>query len=109
LARAGEWWFGGGMNNEVTELKESEQVVRIGKRAYRVRTQVVVEEVDCEQEGSGVVEERSDGCFELMMSEQDGCSIDKSERAVLMASWPAMRKAVAEHLRAVSKKKPKTR
>jgi hypothetical protein len=97
------------MNNEVTELKESEQVIRIGKRAYRVRSQVVVEEVDCEQEGSGVVEERADGCFELVMSEQDGCSIDQSERAVLMASWPAMRKAVAEHLQAVSKKKPKTR
>jgi hypothetical protein len=93
------------MNNELsTELKGSERVVRIGKRAYRVRTQVVVEEVDGEQQGSGVVEERADGCFELVMSEQDACSIDKSERAVLMASWPAMRKAIAEHLEAVSKK-----
>jgi hypothetical protein len=97
------------MNNEVTELKGSEQVVRIGKRAYRVRAQVVVEQVDCEEAGSGEVEERSDGSFELMLSEQDGCSIDKSEQAVLRASWPAMRKALAEHLRAVSKKKPKTR
>jgi hypothetical protein len=85
-----------------------EQVVRIGKRAYRVRTQVVVEEVDCDDaELNADVQRAAGGGFQMMLSEQDASSIDKSEQAILGTCWPAMRNALSEHLHAVSKKKPK--
>jgi hypothetical protein len=85
------------------------QQVRIGGRAYRVRTQVVVEAVDCDEaELSGEVQRGADGGFEMMLSEDDGTSIDKSEQGILGTCWPAMRKALSEHLQEVSKKKPRT-
>ena len=77
------------------------QLVRIGGRAYRVRTQVVVEEVDCEDPdvlASGEAQQCPDGAFQLMLSEDDAVSIDKSEQAILGTAWPAMRSALAEHL-----------
>jgi hypothetical protein len=94
-----------------TKLDGSEQVVRVGTRAYRVRTQVMVEEVDRQEDsqGSGEVRQGADGGFEVMLSEEDGTSIDKSEQAVLSTCWPAMRQALAQHLHSVSKKKPKMR
>ncbi|MFW5740629.1 MAG: hypothetical protein ACOC1F_09725 [Myxococcota bacterium] len=86
------------------------QEVRIGGRAYRVRTQIVVEEIDGDEalaEADGEVRRVGDGEFEMMLSEGDACSIDKSERAVLGTCWPAMRDGLSQHLSAVSKKKPK--
>jgi len=86
------------------------QLIRIGGRAYRVRTQVVVEEVDCDDPGvDGEVRRAADGGFEVLLSAEDATSIDRSEQAILGTCWPAMRTALAEHLHAVSKKKPKTR
>lgn len=86
------------------------QQVRIGGRAYRVRTQVVIEEVGCEQaDASGEVHPGDGGCFEVMLSEDDAASIDKSEQAVLGTAWPAMRNALAAHLREVSQKKRRAR
>lgn len=83
------------------------QQVRIGGRAYRVRTQVVVEEVDTDDaQADGEACRASGRGFEMMLSESDACSIDKSEQAILATCWPAMREALAEHLNAVSKKKP---
>ena len=85
------------------------QQVRIGGHAYRVRTQVVVEEVDGDDAVlSGEVQRSADGGFELMLSGDEGTSIDKSEQAILGTCWPAMRNALSEHLHEVSKKKPKT-
>jgi hypothetical protein len=85
------------------------QLVRIGGRAYRVRTQVVVEEVDCDDaELNTEVGRGADGSFEMRLSEDDATSIDKSEQAILGTCWPAMRNALSEHLHAVSKKKPKS-
>jgi hypothetical protein len=86
------------------------QEVRIGGRAYRVRTQIVVEEIDGEDaqaEADGEVRRVGDGDFEMMLSEDEACSIDKSEQAILGTCWPAMRDALSQHLSAVSKKKLK--
>ena len=80
----------------------------MGGRTYRIRTQVVVEEVDGEDaRPNGEVRQRADGCFEMMLSDADATSIDKSEQAILRTCWPAMRDALSQHLTAVSKKKPK--
>ena len=81
--------------------------VRIGGRAYRVRTQIVVEEIDgddAQSEPDGEVHRVGDGEFEMMLSENDACSIDKSEQAVLGTCWPAMRDALSQHLSEISKK-----
>ncbi len=84
------------------------QQVRIGGRAYRVRTQIVVEEVDSEDApADGEARQVPDGGFEMMLLEDDACSIDKSEQAILGTCWPAMREALSQHLNAVSKKKQK--
>ena len=36
-------------NDDAGKRSDSAETVRIGGRTYRVRTQVVVEEVDCEE------------------------------------------------------------
>ena len=84
--------------------------VRIGGRAYRIRTHVVIEEVDGEDPlPTDEVLQRGDGSFERMLSDADATSIDKSEQAILQTCWPAMRTALSQHLTAVSKKKPKVK
>jgi hypothetical protein len=84
------------------------ELVRMGGRIYRIRTQVVVEEVDAgEARRADEVQQRADGSFEMMLSDADATSIDKSEQAILRTCWPAMRDALSQHLTAVSKKKPK--
>lgn len=86
------------------------ELVRVGGRMYRVRTQIVVEEVEGEAvDASDEVRECGDGTFELLLSDADATSIDKSEQAILRASWPAMREALSRHLSAISQKKPKMR
>ena len=84
------------------------EVVRIGEHAYRIRTHIVIEEVE-EPEETSEVSQQADGGFERMLSEADATSIDKSERALLQTCWPAMREALTRHLTAVSKKKPSAR
>ena len=84
-----------------------QELVRLGGRAYRVRTQVVVEEVDCDDDPQSTeIRQGADGSFEMMLSDVDATSIDKSEQAILRTCWPAMRNALSQHLNAVSKKKP---
>jgi hypothetical protein len=94
--------------NEAIKQEGLAELVRIGKRTYRIRTHVVVEEVEGDDVG-GIreVRQRADGSFEMMLSEEDAISIDKSEQAILQTSWPAVRDALSRHLTAVSKKKPK--
>ena len=99
---------------EATELgmgmDMGDQTVRIGNKAYRVRTQIVVEEVDAHDVPSAVqARERTDGSYELLLPEADACNIDKAEQAILGSAWPAMRAALSRHLSAASKKKPKSR
>jgi hypothetical protein len=84
------------------------ELVRMGGRAYRIRTQIVIEEVDGEDAPrTDEVLQRADGSFERMLSDADAISIDKAEQAILRTCWPAMRDALSQHLTAVSKKKPK--
>ena len=83
---------------------------RFGGRTYRIRTQVVVEEVDGEEVGpANEVRRRADGSFEMMLLDADATSIDKSERAMLETVLPAVRDALSQHLTSVSKKKPTRR
>lgn len=85
------------------------EVVRVGGRTYRIRTQVVIEEVDGDEAVGSEVRRHATSSFEVMMSDDDATSIDKSEQAILQTSWPAMREALAQHLSAISKKKPTVR
>jgi hypothetical protein len=92
-------------NHDAGKLNDSAEMVRIDGRTYRVRTQVVVEEVDCKDaEGTNEVRQRTDGSFEMMLSDNDATNIDKSEQAILRTCWPAMRNALSQHLNAILKK-----
>ena len=88
----------------------ADQVVQIGNRSYRVHSKIVVEEVDCgdAEATSSAVHPGSDGGFEVLLSDDEATSIDKSEQAILQTAWPAMREALAQHMAAVSKKKLKS-
>ena len=92
---------------KASKVNGQTELVRMGGRAYRIRTHVVIEEVDAEDTlPTDEVLERGDGCFEIMLSDAEATSIDKSEQAILRTCWPAMRTALSQHLTAVSKKKP---
>ena len=96
--------------NTLQGLAGSGTRVQVGSRTYRIRTQVVVEEVDDGHTGQvDEVRQRGDGSFEMLLSEADATSIDKSEQALLATSLPAIRAALSQHLTSVSKKKPKKR
>jgi hypothetical protein len=98
------------MSRQDTKTLEGQaELVQVGGRTYRVRTQIVVEEV-VEGEAAGEsseVRSLGDGSFEMLLSDADATSIDRSELAILRTSWPAMRDALSRHLSAISKKKPK--
>ena len=85
---------------------EAPRLVQVEGRTFRIRTQVVVEEVD----GEGAAEtteviQREDGSFEMMLAGADATSIDRSERAILDTAYPAIRHALSQHLSSVSQKK----
>lgn len=93
--------------HKASKVDGQTELVRIGGRAYRIRTQVVIDEVDGEDTlPTDEVLQRGVGCFEMRLSDAEATSIDKSEQAILRTCWPAMRSALAQHLTAVSKKKP---
>jgi hypothetical protein len=93
--------------HKASKVDEQTELVRIGGQAYRIRTHVVIEEVEAEDTlPTDEVLQREDGCFEMILSDAEATSIDKSEQAILRTCWPAMRTALAQHLTAVSKKKP---
>ena len=75
---------------------------------YRIEFRVEVVECD-ENEDEHLPEERADGGFDMIIAEKDAISIDKSEQALLMTAYPTIRKAVADHLERMSKKKPSKR
>jgi len=71
---------------------------------YKIEVQVKI--VECaESELSGPTK-RSQGCFEMKISEAEAISIDACEQAVLKTNYEAMRDALSRHLTQVSKKKP---
>jgi len=92
---------------QASKLDEPAELVRMGGRAYRIRTQVVVEEVGDDMTCTNDVRRSADGSFEMLLSDDDATSIDKSEQAILQITWVAVRDAFSQHLTAVSKKSPK--
>lgn len=93
--------------HRASKPEEMAEIVRVGGQAYRIRTQIVVEEIDTEDtQQANRVRQYADGSFEMMLSDADATSIDKSEQAILQTAWPAMRDALSRHLTTVSKKKP---
>ena len=70
---------------------------------YKIK--VNVEIVECDDPNEKAAEEQNDGSFTMTINEKDAISIDNSERALLSTAYPAIRKALAEHLENVSKKK----
>jgi hypothetical protein len=99
------------MGMDKDETSAPGELLKVGGHTYRIRTQVVVEEVDdsAEAEPTNQVRQRGDGSFEMTLSDADATSIDKSERAMLETVMPAIRDALSQHLTKVSKKKPKSR
>lgn len=69
---------------------------------YKIK--VNIEIVECNDETGNAVEQ-DDGGFTMTINENDAISIDNSEKALLSTAYPAMRKALAEHLEQISKKK----
>jgi hypothetical protein len=70
------------------------------------KIKVHVEIVECDEKDGKAAEEQDDGSFSMVINEKNAISIDNSEKALLQTSYPAIRKALAEHLENVSKKKP---
>lgn len=72
---------------------------------YRIKVQVEIEESDQALQRAPL--EQADGSFELVISERQASSIDDCEQALLQTNYAAVRQALAAHLTALSKKKPK--
>jgi hypothetical protein len=93
--------------HKASKVDGQTELVRMGAQAYRIRTHVVIEEVDAEDTPpTDEVLQREDGSFERTLSEAEATNIDTSEQAILRTCWPAMRDALSQHLTTVSKKKP---
>jgi hypothetical protein len=69
------------------------------------KIKVHVEIVECDEKDAKAAERQDDGSFAMVINEKDAISIDNSEKALLRTSYPAIRKALSEHLENVSKKK----
>ena len=61
------------------------------------------EELATENDG---VERMDDGSFRVVLDPQAEFNIDRLENALLQTSYPALRKALSDHLDRASKKKP---
>ena len=72
---------------------------------YKISVEIQIEE--CEEAVDKNPVEQADGSFQLVISDKTASSIDACEQALLSTHWPAIRKAISEHLTALSKKKPK--
>jgi hypothetical protein len=55
------------------------------------------------------VEKMDDGSFRVILDHQAEFNIDRLENALLQTSYPALRKALSDHLEQASKKKPAKR
>ena len=60
---------------------------------------------DLATENDGV-ERMDDGSFRVVLDPQAEFNIDRLENALLQTSYPALRKALSDHLEQASKKKP---
>lgn len=74
-------------------------------KRYRIWVEVKIEESDEAVDRNPV--EQADGSFRLVIPEATAHSIDECEQALLRTNYAAVRQAIAAHLSAVSKKKPR--
>jgi hypothetical protein len=72
---------------------------------YRISVEVKIEESDDQVDTNPV--EQADGSFRLVIPDEMARSIDECEQALLRTNFAAVRQAIAAHLSAVSKKKPR--
>jgi hypothetical protein len=70
---------------------------------YKIKVNIEIVESDDPKVKDA--EEQNDGSFTMTINEKDAISIDNSEKALLSTAYPAIRKALAEHLENVSEKK----
>jgi hypothetical protein len=77
--------------------------------AKNYKIKVHAEIVESEEEIQEEPLETSPGQFELVLDEDQALSIDDCEQALLRVNYPAVRAALAQHLTAMSKKKPVSR
>ncbi|MDM8561043.1 hypothetical protein [Candidatus Parabeggiatoa sp. HSG14] len=70
---------------------------------YKIK--VNIEIVECNDETQLDPHQQKEGHFEFGIEDEQGCSIDKCEQALLKANYPALREALSAHLTQVSKKK----
>ena len=72
---------------------------------YEIRVKIEIVESDQHNENAHGPQEQKDGSFTMIIDEKDAVSIDNSEKALLSAAYPTIRKALSTHLEKVSKKK----
>lgn len=72
---------------------------------YRISVEVKIEESDEAVARNPV--EHAEGSFQVVIPETTASSIDECEQALLRTNYAAVRQALATHLTALSKKKPK--
>ena len=77
--------------------------------AQNYKIKVHIEIVASEDAPQEVPQAISPGQFELVVTEAQALSIDDCEQALLQTNYPALRAALAQHLTALSKKKPRLR
>jgi len=72
---------------------------------FRLVVKVELEEISDEQEETEIISSIDHGSMRLITNEE-ACSIDSVEHAVLSVSHHEIRRALSAHLAAMSKKKP---
>jgi hypothetical protein len=75
--------------------------------AQNYKIKVHIEIVASEDAVQDAPQEIGAGQFELVMTEAQALNIDDCEEALLHTNYPALRTALAQHLTALSKKKPR--
>jgi hypothetical protein len=74
---------------------------------YKIKVHIAI--VESEEATQDAPHETGPDQFELVLDEKQALSIDDCEQALLRTDYPAVRAALAQHLTAMSKKKPKSR
>jgi hypothetical protein len=71
----------------------------------KYKIEVMVNLVECDEETDDKPIELEDGCYQYTVNADAGENIDNCEIAVLNTAYPAIRAAIARHMKKVSKKK----
>ena len=68
---------------------------------YEIKIQIAIQKTDHEKTNG--VEAMPEKGFRLVISQESAQSIDESEKALLLANYPALRQALADHLSEMSR------